>query len=107
LENAARVEATQAKHVAEVGPIAHEPPRGSEFGILEDRGNSVAERQCGDLFGLRDQECIGNNDKPTGAPLDQRREGRIDLPFRARIQNVELQPEPARRYLQLLNLWLA
>src|SRR5262245_53644193 len=107
LENAARVEATQAKHVAEVGSIAHEASRGSEFGILVDRRNPVAECQCGELFDSAGEECVGNNDESAGAQLDQGRESRIDLPFRARIQNVELQPKPARRYLQLLGLGLA
>src|SRR5215470_4858723 len=106
LENAARVEATQAKHIAEVVSVAHEPARGSEFGILVDCWNPMAERQCRELFGSAREECIGTNDESAGAQLDQGREGRIDLRFRACIQNVELQPELARRYLQLLQLGL-
>src|SRR5215475_12737136 len=107
LENAARVEATQAKHIGEVVSIAHEPAGGSEFGKLVDRRNSVAERQCGELFGSAGEECIRTNDESAGTQLGQGREGRVDLSVRARTQNVELQPEPARRYLQLSHLGLA
>src|SRR5262245_7705827 len=107
LENAARVEAAQAKHIREVVSVAHEPAGGSEFGILVDRRNPVAERQCGELVGSAGEECIRTNDESAGTQLDHGREGRVDLLVRARIQNVELQPEPARRYLQLLHLGLA
>jgi hypothetical protein len=74
---------------------------------LEDCWNSVTERQCAELFGSAGEEYVATNDKSAGPQLDQGREGRIDLLFRARIQNVELQPEPARRNLQLLRLGLA
>src|SRR5262245_53382694 len=108
LENAARVEATQAKHIGVVVSVAHEPAGGSEFGKLVERRNPVAKRQCGELFDSAGEECIRTNDESAGTQLGgQGREGRIDLSVRARIQNVELQPELARRYLQLLHLGLA
>src|SRR5262245_58898947 len=106
LENAARVEATQAKHIAEVVSVAHEPARGSECGELVDCWNPVAERQCRELFGSAREECIGTNDESAGAQLDQGRERRIDLRCRACIQDVELQPERARCYLELSRLGL-
>ena len=95
LENSARVEATPAKHIAEVASIAHEAARGSELGILVDRWDRVPKCQCSDPINAAREKCIGDDDESAGAKLDQGPESHIDLPFRARIQNVELQPEPA------------
>src|SRR5262249_56295423 len=97
---------TRTKEVEEVGWMADEGGRGSELGILEDRWDRVPKCQCGEPIAAAREKVIGDDDESAGAKLDQGRESYIDLPFGARIQNVELQPEAARRYLQLLRLRL-
>jgi hypothetical protein len=43
----------------------------------------MARRQCDQLITLTDEKRIGANDQGTGPLLGQRREGRIEIGFRA------------------------
>ena len=51
----------------------------------------MARRQCDQLITLTDEKRIGANDQGTGQLLDQRREGRIEIGFRAGFQDNQVQ----------------
>ena len=60
----------------------------------------MAERQCRELSAPRREENIGSDNERTRPQLDQACESRIDLRFRAGVEDVELQSENAGRRLQ-------
>ena len=101
LENPAGVDADLTVHVRKTGSVAHQAAGRGELAILIDRGHRVAQRQCGELFALAIEEWIGADHERRLPQLGQSCEDRIDVAFGARMQDMELQPEGARRRLQV------
>ena len=61
----------------------------------------MADRQCGELFAPAIEECIGADHERACPQLDQGCEGRVEVAFGARMQDMELQPEGAGRRLHV------
>ena len=66
----------------------------------------MAGRQCDELFAPASEECIGADHERAGSQLDQGCEDRVEVAFGARMQDMELQPEGARRRLHVSRLGL-
>jgi len=61
----------------------------------------MAERQRGELFASADKEWIVADHEATRPQSHQGCEGRLEVALGARVQDVELKPETARRRLQV------
>ena len=59
----------------------------------------MADRQCGQLFVVGKEEWIGHDHEPTGSQFNQGCECSLDLACAACMEDMELQPEGARRCL--------
>src|SRR5262249_8248755 len=100
LENSSNVNADQTVVFRFLGSVAHQAPSRSELAKKVDRGHSMADRQCGQLLAADKEQLIGHDHEPTGSQFDQGCEGDLDLAFAACMEDMELQPEGARRCLQ-------
>src|SRR5215471_32560 len=101
LENPAGVNAGNTGRVWDTAAVAHQAAGRGERAIREDRRQSVAERQSGELFEPRNEECIFTNHKRAGPQLGQGCEHWIEIAFGAGVQYMELHPEGASRRLQV------
>ena len=104
LENAAGIDAGLAVRFGKAGSVAHQAAGHGELAPKVDRGHRVAGRQRDDLIAPAVEERIGANDERAGPLLDHGCEGRVDVAFGAGIQDMELQPQRARRRLQVFRL---
>jgi hypothetical protein len=60
---------------------------------MSQRGQRMAEGQCGELFSPAGEVCIGANHKRIGSQLNQGCEGVFYVVLGARLQDMDLQPE--------------
>ena len=97
LENSSDVNADQTVVFPFIASVAYQPPSRSELAKKVDRGHRMADRQCGQLFAAGNEQLIGHHHEPTGSQFDQRCECSLDLAFAACMEDMELQPEDARR----------
>ena len=61
----------------------------------------MACRQRHDLLASAVEEWIGHHDEPAGLQLGEGRESRVDLVFRAGLQDGEPPPTRSRRFLHV------
>src|SRR5262249_13670919 len=101
LENASGVDADLTVHVRIATSVAHQAASRRELAILVDRWHSVADSQCGELFALTIEEWIAADHEPACPHFGQAREDGSEVAYSVRIQYMDLQPERARRRLQL------
>src|SRR5262249_39904417 len=101
-KNPAGIDTDLTVQVDDIASVANQPAGRRERAILIDRGYSVAERKCGQLLHLPVEERVGAYDKSAGSHPNQGRKGRIDIPFGAGGQHLDLQPEGTRCCLQVL-----
>src|SRR5262249_33545689 len=87
------------KRFRKAAAIAHQAPCGDEFAKSEDRGDSVAESQPGELSALAEEERIGTNHESTRAQLGHPCEGGVEVFFGAGFQHIRLQAAAAGRGL--------
>src|SRR6516162_7470060 len=67
---------------------------------LENRGDRVAERQCGEPLAPGREERMGADHESISPQLDQSCKGCIEVTLGARLQYMQLKPESAGRGLQ-------
>src|SRR5262245_536749 len=99
LENSPCVDASQAVTVPIAASIAHQASGCGEWMILENRGDRVAERQCGEPLAPGREELMGADHESTCPHLDQRCKGRIEVALGASLQDMKLKRESAGRDL--------
>src|SRR5262249_60182998 len=87
--------------VSNTDSVAHQAAGYGELAIRKDRRYRVSDRQCGELLALGNEESIGADHEPACPQLEQGCEDRIEVALGARVQDMTLQPEGARRRLQL------
>src|SRR5215471_8556284 len=101
LENPAGIDTGLAVHIGNAASITQQPTSGGELTPLVDRGQGVADGQCGELLDPTVEEGIGADHETGRLQLGRGCEHRIELRFAARMQNMELDPERASRHLHL------
>src|SRR5262249_24769003 len=87
--------------VSNTDSVAHQAAGYGELAIRKDRRYRVSDRQCGELLALGNEESIGADHEPACPQLEQGCEDRIEVALGARVQDMKLQPEGARRRLQI------
>ena len=106
LENAADEDAGLPIRGETIGAITDEPAGQSEGSPFLNRGHRIAFGQGNDLFAAVVKHHIGGYDEPACARLDQSRKGRVDLSFACSLEDVQRQPNPTGRLLDLRYLRL-
>ena len=66
----------------------------------------MADGQSGELFAPANEQHIGADQERAGSCLGQSRKGRIEVVFGAGMQDMELKPEGAGRFLQIFRCGL-
>ena len=99
LEDTAGINADLTKRVCEAGSVAHQPASFHVLTLRISRGNLVARRQGGKLHALGVEECVARDEEGIGALARKGGKGRIYLPARAGINDLDLQPVDAGSFL--------
>src|SRR5437764_1375444 len=85
LMNSARIGARHPVRICEISPVAHQATGRRELAILEDRGDRMAERQCGELLVPIHEECVCMDRESARSHRSQAFKGRINLALGAGI----------------------
>ena len=85
----------------EARSIADQAAGRDEFAPLVDRRNGMACCQRHKLLAPADEERVAADDERAGLQLDEGGEGGVDLAFGASLQDLELHPLRARRFLHV------
>src|SRR5262249_46568474 len=87
-----------------VSSVAHQPSSHYSFAPWVDRRNRVACRQPDELIAATEEERVSTNHKAVCLHLAQRFKNRLDLAFRARMQDTDLETERTCRHLYFWRL---
>src|SRR6516165_3412076 len=94
-EDFARVDANLAICIDETGVIAHQTARRDELASSIDCRNAMLRRQRHEPIASAVEEVIGADEERIGMPLDEGREGRVEIAFRAGVQDNNFSPKRA------------
>src|SRR5205823_13586057 len=99
LENPTGVVAQLALHRREVRPIANQAAGIGKNAPRIDSRNDITRCQRHELLVPAVKEWVAADEKPTGVPLDEGRECCVDFAFSAGLEDRELNPLCACRFL--------
>ena len=106
LEDAAGIAADLAACIGEVSPVAHQPADFAIFTLPECRGKRKPRRQVSELHPPAVEERVGDYEDGIQPFAHQGSEGCVDLGNGAGVDDMDLQPDRARRRIHFFQVGL-
>src|SRR6516225_1325180 len=101
LEDSAGIVADLAKHPRTIGRVAHQPTNFDKLAKAIGRGNPVAVREGDKLDTSAVEEYVAGDERGVGSVAHEGGERRLDFADGAGVEDLNLQPDGARRFRYL------
>jgi hypothetical protein len=89
------------KTAGDLGSVAHQPTGRDSITIPISRRNPVARRQDGKLHAAADKKSVASDEEGIRTLARKGGKGRIDLTDRSGVEDMDLQPNGAGRFLHV------